>query len=678
MAEKRRRFKSLRSRIILQMLLIGLVPILVMTVVVYVGTYNSQQSARKSVDESRTTLREETVGANKAGLAWLLSYDMEKWMAQRIEDVRSWARSEEVINAAKGATNPDMARKFLGDEVINMPDFEDAYLVSLSGELITEEIGYSEPTLEGAQASWQKGKDQELYISPLYLPGDGISTTYRMDIASLVTDITSGEDLGVLVGVMQVYPSSLGQEYESKVMDHRIMVWDNDGNIITDTNDDRRYLKESPEWTDAERQVMKKISPDTSYIEPSYIINAEVVAGYARATNEAVDTRIAGYVGLGWTVMVEQDTSTAFAALASIEMLESDLEENTRNTVYMSAGIFAIVAILAFSMAYWLSRVLTRPVLSLHQGVQEVMSGNLDHRVGSTEEDEIGELSRAFDEMTAYVQRSQAELKDYSVNLEKKVEERTEELQKELVERKRVEQELRDKTAMLIQTEKLSSMGTMVAGVAHELNNPLTGIIQYTQFCLRRTDVDDRRYSVLKDIEQESRRCSTIVRNMLTFSRMEAEGEESYQPEYLPTVVERVLQLLTYRTRAEHVAITEEHGENMQPVPIKVNSIQQMLLNLIGNAMDALEDSEEKQIRIKSQQRDGYAQIIIADNGPGIPPEKIKKIFDPFFTTKKVGKGTGLGLSISQSICIQHGGNLVCESELGVGTTFRIILPLER
>ncbi len=674
--------KSLQSRIILQMLLISLLPILVITVVIYVGMWNSQESASDSVDESRTILQEETVGANKGGLAWLLSYDMEKWAAQLIENVRSWVRNEQVIKAARFKDDEiisDEARKFLGDEIIDMADFEDVYIVSLSGDLITKEIGYSEPELEAANASWRMGKEHGLYVSDLYLPSEGVSTTYKMDVAVLIEDMVTDEPLGVLVSVIQVYPSSLGQEYESKVIDHRIVVWDNTGKIVTDTGNERRYIEGNvSNWTDAEQMVMENITNDAKLIKPSYVINDEVVAGYARAANESIDTRIAGFEGLGWTVMVEQDVGKAFAALSSIEMLADDLEENTQNTILMSVGIFAIVAILALAVAIWLSRVFTKPILKLNHGVQEIMNGNLSHRVSSIEEDEIGQLSRAFDEMTSTVQQSQAELKDYSLNLERKVQERTDELQKELVERKRIEQELKNKTTMLIQTEKLSSMGTMVAGVAHELNNPMTGIIQYTQFCLRRTDEDDRRYSVLKDIEQESRRCSDIIRNMLTFSRMEAEGEEGYQKDSIPAVVDRVLKLLAYRLRAENVTVTQHHQDDMPLVSMKINSIQQIFLNILGNAMDALQEKEDRSIRIESYADDGFVKINIIDNGPGIPPAVLKKIFDPFYTTKTVGKGTGLGLSISQSICIQHGGRLECESEVGMGATFRIVLPIDQ
>ncbi len=669
---------SLRSRIILQMMLISLVPMAIMAIVVYVGLWNSQEFANKSVEESRFALQEKTVGANKAGLAWLLSYDMEKRIAEQIEIVRSWSRDKEIIAAAMGEDDNGEAHQFLGDMIIDKPDFEDAYIVNLSGEFMTEEIGYYQPDIESKTASWKFGKENGLFVSDLYLPKDRISPTYSMDIAITIKDMSTGDPLGVLICVMKIHPSSLGQEYEQKVLDHRIMVWDKNNQIITDTGNSDRYLQKNPNWTFAEKLVMEKITNDVALIDPGYTINDDVVVGYARASNESVTTWIPEFEGLGWTVMVEQDAKTAFAALESMETLQSDLNDNTRNALVLSAMIFAAVAVSMLGLAFWISRIFTRPILKLYRGVQEIMNGNLEHRVGSKEDDEIGQLARAFDEMTVTVKESQEELKDYSQNLEQKVQKRTDELQKELTERKRIEKQVKEQTAMLIQSEKMSSVGTMVAGVAHELNNPMTGIIQYTQFCLRRTEEDDRRYSVLKDIEQETRRCSDIVRNMLTFSRMEVEGEEGYQNEDIAALVDRVLQLLAYRCRSEHVTITQSFGNDMQRVPMKINSIQQVFLNLIGNAIDALDQNEEKVIQVEGQMNDGFMEVSIIDNGSGIPADTLKKIFDPFYTTKTVGKGTGLGLSISHSICKQHGGSLECDTEVGIGTKFKLKLPIEQ
>ncbi len=229
----------------------------------------------------------------------------------------------------------------------------------------------------------------------------------------------------------------------------------------------------------------------------------------------------------------------------------------------------------------------------------------------------------------------------------------------------------------LIQSEKLSAVGMMAAGIAHELLNPMMGILNFAQFCLRHTDKDDPRYSVLQDIERETERCTETVRNLLTFSRMEKEGEEGYQKERFALIIKRVVKLLTYRIRQEKVRLTWHVAEGTPATWLRVNSMQQVLLNLINNAMDALKESRQKEIQIEVQQEGDSLRVTVADSGCGIPPEKLENIFDPFFTTKPVGQGTGLGLTISRGIIQDHGGEITCQSKPDACITFNILLPIE-
>lgn len=236
--------------------------------------------------------------------------------------------------------------------------------------------------------------------------------------------------------------------------------------------------------------------------------------------------------------------------------------------------------------------------------------------------------------------------------------------------------DLKSKTTQLIQTEKLGSVGTMVAGVAHELNNPMMGLINFIQYCLKHTTEDDRRYAVLKDAEHEARRCIAIVENLLTFSRMEKEGEEGLSEADCSELMERVIKLLSYRIEKEGAALTTHYAAGTPKIRVKVNNVQQVFLNLVNNALDALKESERKEIRIGIGREAGSIKITIADTGIGIPGGLLEKIFDPFFTTKPTGGGTGLGLSICQGIVKIHGGEIACESKIGRGTTFTILLPL--
>ena len=255
---------------------------------------------------------------------------------------------------------------------------------------------------------------------------------------------------------------------------------------------------------------------------------------------------------------------------------------------------------------------------------------------------------------------------------------------RDVTEQKKTEEKLKNLldqlkgSAQLVQAGKMGAVGTMTAGIAHELNNPMMGILNFVQYCLKHTSEDDRRYVVLQDAERETKRCSAIVQNLLTFSRMEQEGDEEYQKVSCAVISDRVLQLLSYRVEKENVLVTAHTAEGTPTIWIKENNIQQVIFNLINNALDSVKTSEKKEVLVDIHPEGEFVQVTIADTGCGISPENLEKIFDPFFTTKPTGEGTGLGLSISQSIIKDHGGELRCESEPGTGTKFKVLLPIEK
>jgi len=256
---------------------------------------------------------------------------------------------------------------------------------------------------------------------------------------------------------------------------------------------------------------------------------------------------------------------------------------------------------------------------------------------------------------------------------------------RDITERKRAEDdlkkayyELEKQTSLLAQSEKMSAIGNLVAGVAHELNNPMMSILHFINYCLKHTIKDDRRYTILEDIKKETERCVDIVQNLLTFSHMEKEGEEEFQELNCGVLLDRVLKLLAYRIEKQDVIVKKPSAQEIPTIWMKENKIQQVFLNLLNNALDAMMDSEKKEIRIEVHDIGEFYEITFADIGCGVPRKEIQRIFDPFHTTKPVGKGTGLGLSICQSIVDDHGGKLSCESEPGKGTQFKILMPKDR
>lgn len=259
----------------------------------------------------------------------------------------------------------------------------------------------------------------------------------------------------------------------------------------------------------------------------------------------------------------------------------------------------------------------------------------------------------------------------YSMEIEKARKQIEEEL-------KKLYKDLKDSQTQLVQAEKLRTIGLMAAGIAHELNNPIMGIINYAQYCLKHTSRHDRRYSVLRDLEYETKRCIDTVQNLLTFAYDRENGKEKSQNVSCDTLLQRVTKLLNHRIEKEHVLLNYHIADRTPEIRVRVSQIQHLFLNLVSNALDALNKTTKKEINIDIGCEGDFIKAVIADTGCGIAVENTDKIFEPFFTTKTLGQGTGLGLTISQHIIKEHGGEITCESNLGAGSKFIVLLPINK
>ena len=224
--------------------------------------------------------------------------------------------------------------------------------------------------------------------------------------------------------------------------------------------------------------------------------------------------------------------------------------------------------------------------------------------------------------------------------------------------------------SQLRQAEKLTSVGLLAAGVAHEVNTPLAGISSYVQMLQRKLPETDPRGAILEKIEKQTFRASQIVNNLLNFSRQET-GE--FRPVDVNDVVNETLALAEIQLRKRKINIVTDLADDLRSVhgdPIK---LQQVLMNLVLNARDAMPQGGK--LQIATRQRGDDVLLEVSDTGTGIAREHLGKVYDPFFTTKGVGKGTGLGLSVSYGIIQEHRGSISVSSEPGRGTTFRLALP---
>ena len=224
----------------------------------------------------------------------------------------------------------------------------------------------------------------------------------------------------------------------------------------------------------------------------------------------------------------------------------------------------------------------------------------------------------------------------------------------------------------LIQSEKMSAIGQLIAGIAHDLNNPLASVVGFADFLAESGDVPPALAEPLRVIRQEAERAATIVKNLLSFARRQ-EGERLAQP--IQPVLESVLALLRNELMALNVEVSLTVEDGIPEIEINPNQIKQVFVNLLSNAAQAIAASGKPgRIAISAKRwLDGVA-VSVADDGPGIPEELLPRVFEPFFTTKTQGEGTGLGLSICQGIVKEHGGRITLESSPGAGATFTVEL----
>jgi signal transduction histidine kinase len=237
--------------------------------------------------------------------------------------------------------------------------------------------------------------------------------------------------------------------------------------------------------------------------------------------------------------------------------------------------------------------------------------------------------------------------------------------------------------AQVRQQQRLESIGTLASGVAHEINNPVQGILNYAEL-IHASAEDPRTVREFADeITRESERVAIIVRGLLAFSRQEREQQR--EPVELDKLIETTLSLIRSVMRKDNVRLLIDLRSSLPPVSCRPQQIQQIIMNLVTNARDALNSRypghhEQKLIEIRTEaftrEQAAWLRLTVADRGTGIPEEVRTRIFDPFFTTKGRDQGTGLGLAVSHGIAVEHGGELRVESEVGVGTSFHLELPL--
>ncbi len=351
--------------------------------------------------------------------------------------------------------------------------------------------------------------------------------------------------------------------------------------------------------------------------------------------------------------------STRIIGVLELGLGLESVDRETR-TLAGSTALLAVLATLTLAGFTWLlvRRLVVRPVAQLVDGTNRVRAGSFNENVPVGSDDEIGALERSFNAMEQTLSATLKQRDDLLENLEQQVIDRTMALSRA--------------QEQLIQTEKLSSLGKLSASIAHEINNPLAGILTTSKLLQRIVadgPVSDPAPMIrpLKLIEREANRCTAIVRNLLGFARE--------RPLELATVdvnaaLEEALFLINNQTALQNITI-ERDLDALPSIEADFGQVRQAFANIVINACDAM--PKGGRLRVRTRADAGAVRIEIADTGIGIPREQLSKVMDPFFTTKE--KGTGLGLSVVYGIVKRHGGRIEIESEPGIGTTIVIVLP---
>ncbi len=349
--------------------------------------------------------------------------------------------------------------------------------------------------------------------------------------------------------------------------------------------------------------------------------------------------------GAGWGVLVRLPASEALAAV-----------EQMRQSVLVGS-LGSLVALLVLGWAF--IRRVTGGLSRIDAAARDLGAGRMPARLPEAGRDEVAEVSRTFNRVAAELSESRTRLERWNEELQAKVDERT--------------RELREAQAQLVEAQKLAAIGQLGAGVAHEINNPLTGILGQAQLLLEGKLGSDPEVPSLRRIEELARRSREITQNLLRFSQQRAEPQ--FLPLDLNRVVQETLTLFGGQIREAGVALELALDEHLPLVRGDAGHLQQVLLNLLSNARTACLGVQSACISLQTTAPDAEVRFEVRDNGKGITPEIRARIFEPFFTTKDIWSNVGLGLSVSYRIVAEHGGRILVDSEPGRGSTFTVTLP---
>ena len=388
--------------------------------------------------------------------------------------------------------------------------------------------------------------------------------------------------------------------------------------------------------TDSERNYL-------SHSDMTRVVGREPVdLEYGGLADQGLQAGITREFDRDGTQMIGGVAAVEFAGVvAGAEIPRSAAHLASRRLMGRLVTLAALLLVGAMVLGIFWAHGITRPVEKLFGATRTIARGDFDVQIEVDTRDEMGDLASSFSRMAG--------------------------------ELKAREQKLLEAHRQLVQSEKMAAFGQLGAGIAHEIKNPLTGILACAQLAAEDLAPESAVSEDLALIEKEAKRCKEIIENLLKFARQE---KAEMRPTDINATIQDAVAISNHQMQLNEVHVEVDLESNLPPIQGNANQLQQVFLNCLINAQQAMEGTPGR-IRVSSHRTDdGRVELTFADTGPGIPEEIRDKLFEPFFTTKPTGKGTGLGLSVSYGIIQDHDGEIEVESAAGEGSTFRVLLPL--
>lgn len=594
------------------------------------------------------------------------------WLQARLIDINAWSRQEVMIEALTeggyyGRSARDGAENLLSSLQSGYPQFEGLFLANLQGEI----IAISPPTITSAQIRL----NDRPYFQQALLGNAVISEvivsrlTHRKAFTVAAPVAAQGRIVGVLGGVVDLAAFKVLFLNDFQVKEHGYAFLVDSGQQVLGSSHDNESALIEQGYT----AVLQRITAEKKGMFTHTQAKDELLAVFQHLQRT------------DWAFVIDQSLDNTLQPLSRIFRINA-------------ASSVVVLVILSLLIIQLFQRQIVQRLRDILRVTMTVRQGDFSQRIttSSTITDEISELTESFNTMIAHLEQTvgdlhaeisvrrqaEADLAHHQGNLEQIIEERSAALQKEVSERQRTEERL-------VRAEKLEMIGTLAGGVAHDLNNILSGIVSYPDLLLMKLPPDSPLYPPLRTIKESGEKAAAIVQDLLTLARR---GVSVKEPVNLNTLVRNYLASPEFHHLQSHhptIRVFADCAQDLLPILGSPVHLAKTIMNLVTNAAEAMEQGGEITIRTENRYVDSslrlyekinqgeYVVLEVIDHGSGIGADDLDKIFAPFYTSKKMGKsGTGLGMAVVWGTVKDHEGYIDCDSTQGMGTTFSLYFPV--